>query len=88
MRSHIGMVLQETWLSKDTIAANIAFGKPNATMDEIVEAAKKAHADEFIRRMPEGYQTVVSSCSARNRLVGRSDLQHRPSHRISFGQGF
>ena len=63
MRSHIGMVLQETWLSKDTIAANIAFGKPNATMDEIVEAAKKAHADEFIRRMPEGYQTVVSNAS-------------------------
>lgn len=63
MRSHIGMVLQETWLSKDTIAANIAFGKPNATMDEIVEAAKKAHADEFIRRMPEGYQTVVSNAT-------------------------
>ena len=63
MRSHIGMVLQETWLSKDTIASNIAFGKPNATMDEIVEAAKKAHADEFIRRMPEGYQTVVSNAT-------------------------
>lgn len=63
MRSHIGMVLQETWLSKDTIAANIAFGKSNATMDEIVEAAKKAHADEFIRRMPEGYQTVVSNAT-------------------------
>ena len=63
MRSHIRMVLQETWLSKDTIAANIAFGKPNATMDEIVEAAKKAHADEFIRRMPEGYQTVVSNAT-------------------------
>lgn len=63
MRSHIGMVLQETWLSKDTIAANIAFGKPNATIEEIVEAAKKAHADEFIRRMPEGYQTVVSNAT-------------------------
>lgn len=63
MRSHIGMVLQETWLSKDTVAANIAFGKPNATMEEIVEAAKKAHADEFIRRMPEGYQTVVSNAT-------------------------
>ena len=63
MRSHIGMVLQETWLSKDTIAANIAFGKPNGTMEEIVEAAKKAHADEFIRRMPEGYQTVVSNAT-------------------------
>ena len=48
---------------KDTIAANIAFGKPNATMEEIVEAAKKAHADEFIRRMPEGYQTVVSNAT-------------------------
>ena len=63
MRSHIGMVLQETWLEKASIRDNIAFGKPDASMLEVVEAAKKAHADEFIRRLPEGYDTVVSNSS-------------------------
>ena len=63
MRSHIGMVLQETWLEKASIRDNIAFGKPNASMEEVVEAAKKAHADEFIRRLPEGYETIVSNSS-------------------------
>ncbi len=63
MRSHIGMVLQETWLEKASIRDNIAFGKPEATMEEVVEAAKKAHADEFIRRLPEGYSTIVSNSS-------------------------
>lgn len=63
MRSHIGMVLQETWLRKGTVAENIAFGKPEATMEEIISAAKKAHADEFIRRLPQGYQTIVSNSS-------------------------
>lgn len=63
MRSHIGMVLQETWLAKASIFDNIAFGKPNATKEEVVEAAKKAHADEFIRRMPEGYDTIIHNDS-------------------------
>ena len=63
MRSHIGMVLQETWLERGTIAQNIAFGKPEASMEEIVAAAKKAHADEFIRRMPKGYDSIVSNAS-------------------------
>ncbi len=63
MRSHIGMVLQETWLEKASIRDNIAFGKPEASMEEVVEAAKKAHADEFIRRLPEGYETIVSNSS-------------------------
>ena len=63
MRSHIGMVLQETWLEKASIRDNIAFGKPDASFEEVVEAAKKAHADEFIRRMPAGYDTIVSNSS-------------------------
>ncbi len=63
LRSHIGMVLQDTWLSHGTIKENIAFGKPNATMEEIVAASKKAHADDFIRRLPKGYDTYISNSS-------------------------
>ena len=63
LRSHIGMVLQDTWLSHGTIRDNIAFGKKDATLEEIVEAAKKAHADEFIRRLPKGYDTYISNSS-------------------------
>ena len=63
LRSHIGMVLQDTWLKHGTIRENIAFGKPEASEEEIVLAAKKAHADDFIRLMPLGYDTPVSSTS-------------------------
>lgn len=63
LRSHVGMVLQDTWLRHGSIRDNIAYGKPDATMDEIVLAAKKAHADDFIRRLENGYDTVVSSSS-------------------------
>lgn len=63
LRSHIGMVLQDTWLSHGTIKENIAFGKPSATMEEIVAASKKAHADDFIRRLPKGYDTYISNSS-------------------------
>lgn len=63
LRSHIGMVLQDTWLSHGTIRDNIAFGKKDATLKEVVEAAKKAHADEFIRRLPNGYDTYISNSS-------------------------
>ncbi|MDO5155201.1 MAG: ABC transporter ATP-binding protein [Eubacteriales bacterium] len=59
LRSHYGMVLQETWLKSGTIAENIAYGKPNATRQEIVEAAKACHAHSFIKRMPDGYDTVI-----------------------------
>ena len=54
------MVLQETWLFGGTIAENIAYGKEGATMDEIVEAAKAAKIDSFIRTLPEGYDTVMT----------------------------
>ena len=59
LRGNYGMVLQETWLKSGTIAENIAYGKPDASRQEIVEAAKACHADSFIRRMPDGYDTVI-----------------------------
>lgn len=55
-----GMVLQETWLKSGTVRENIAYGKPDATDEEIIAAAKKSHAHSFIRRMPQGYDTVIS----------------------------
>lgn len=60
LRASYGMVLQETWLKTASIRDNIAYGRPDASMEEIVEAAKKAHAHSFITRMPEGYDTVIS----------------------------
>ena len=59
LRASFGMVLQDTWLSDGTIKDNIAFGKPDATDDEIIAAAKAAHAHSFIRRLPNGYNTVI-----------------------------
>lgn len=61
LRDNFGMVLQDTWLFGGTIAENIAYAKPGATRDEIVEAAKAAHVDHFIRTMPQGYDTVVDN---------------------------
>ena len=60
LRTSYGMVLQETWLKSGTIRENIAYGKPDADEEEIILAAKEAHAHSFIRRMPEGYDTVIS----------------------------
>jgi ATP-binding cassette subfamily B protein len=60
LREIYGMVLQDTWLTSGTIFENIAYGKPDATEEEIVAAAKAAHAHGFIRRLPNGYQTVIS----------------------------
>ncbi|MGM9523107.1 MAG: ABC transporter ATP-binding protein [Faecousia sp.] len=59
LRGCYGMVLQETWLSTGTVRENIAFGRPDASEAEIVAAAKAAHADSFIRRLPQGYDTVL-----------------------------
>jgi ATP-binding cassette subfamily B protein len=59
LRANYGMVLQETWLKQGTVRENIAYGKPDATDEEIMEAARLTHADRFIRRMPEGYDTVL-----------------------------
>ncbi|MBE5036329.1 ABC transporter ATP-binding protein [Subdoligranulum sp. DSM 109015] len=60
LRANFGMVLQETWLKAGTIAENIAYGKPDATREEIIAAAKQARAHSFICRMPNGYDTVIS----------------------------
>ncbi len=60
LRRSYGMVLQETWLKSGTIRENITMGKPGATMDEIVAAAKASHAHSFIKRLPDGYETVIS----------------------------
>ena len=60
LRSNFGMVLQDTWLKAGTIRENIAYGKPDATLEEIIEAAKHAHAHSFIKRMPKGYDTVIA----------------------------
>jgi ATP-binding cassette subfamily B protein len=59
LRGNFGMVLQETWLKSGTIAENIAYGKPEASREEIIEAAKACHAHSFIKRMPQGYDTVI-----------------------------
>ncbi len=60
LRANYGMVLQETWLKSGTIRENIAYGKPDASLEQIVQAAKDAHAHSFIKRMPEGYDTLIS----------------------------
>ena len=60
LRQNFGMVLQDTWLKAGTIRENIAYGKPEASMEEVVEAAKAAHAHSFIRRLPKGYDTIIS----------------------------
>ena len=59
LREHYGMVLQETWLSGDTIRDNIAFARPDATDEEVIQAAKAAHAHSFIKKLPQGYNTVI-----------------------------
>ena len=60
LRGSYGMVLQDTWLRAGTVRENIAYGKPDATMDEVIAAAKAAHAHGFIRRLPDGYDTVIA----------------------------
>lgn len=63
LRSHYGMVLQDTWIFEGTILENVAYGKENATREEIIEACKKAHAHGFIKRLSNGYDTKISSKS-------------------------
>lgn len=60
LRKNYGMVLQETWLKAGTIRENIAYGKPDATLEEVIEAAKRVHAHSFIKRMPKGYDTMIA----------------------------
>ena len=60
LRRSYGMVLQDTWLKSGTIYENIAYGRPDATKEQVIEAAKAAHAHSFIKRLPDGYDTVIS----------------------------
>ena len=60
VRRNFGMVLQDTWLFRGTIAENVAYGKPDATREEIEQACREAYCDHFIRTMPEGYDTIIS----------------------------
>ncbi|NEG69333.1 ABC transporter ATP-binding protein [Bifidobacterium sp. BRDM6] len=73
LRSHFGMVLQDTWLFGGTVAENIAYGRPDASRDEIVAAAKAAHADFFIRTLPHGYDTMLDN-EAANLSAGQCQL--------------
>ena len=73
LRSCIGMVLQDTWLKAGTIRENIAMGKPDATDEQIIEAAKKSHAHSFIKRLPNGYDTVIGE-SGGNLSQGQKQL--------------
>lgn len=60
LRGSVGMVLQETWLFEGTIRDNIAYGKPDATLEEVKQAAERAHADGFIEQLPQGYDTLIT----------------------------
>ena len=72
LREHVGMVLQETWIFSGTVFENIAYAKPNATLDEVKEAARKAQANKFIERLPQGYDTKISDSSGLS--VGEKQL--------------
>ncbi len=85
VRNHFGMVLQDTWLFRGTIAENIAYGKPDATREEIETAARQAYCDHFIRTMPEGYDTIIgedtSNLSGGQKqllTIARALLSNRP----------
>ncbi|MDA3732206.1 ABC transporter ATP-binding protein [Niameybacter massiliensis] len=73
LRQLFGMVLQDTWLFKGSIRDNIAYGKENATFEEVVEVAKAAHADHFIRTLPQGYDTILNE-EASNISQGQKQL--------------
>ncbi|MBQ9080355.1 MAG: ABC transporter ATP-binding protein [Clostridia bacterium] len=73
LRKNIGMVLQDTWLHSGTIKQNIAYGNPDATDEQIIDAARAAHAHSFIRRLPDGYNTVISE-NGDNLSAGQKQL--------------
>jgi len=73
LRRNIGMVLQDTWLQAGTIRDNIAMGRPDATEEEIIAAAKQAHAHSFIKRLPQGYDTVIGEAGG-NLSQGQKQL--------------
>ena len=72
LRDSYGMVLQDTWIKKASVKENISLGKPDATLDEIIAACKKAHCHSFIKRLPNGYDTILDSDG--NLSVGQKQL--------------
>ena len=78
LRTQIGFVLQETVLLRGTVGENIAFGRPDATEEQIVRAAELANADEFIRRMPKGYDSMIGDRGATLSGGQRQRHRHRP----------
>lgn len=73
LRTNYGMVLQDTWIREGTVKENIIIGKPDATMEEVIEAAKASHAHEFIKRLPKGYDTLLTE-EGRNLSQGQKQL--------------
>ncbi len=78
LRRRIGMVLQDTWLCDGTIADNIAYGRPDATREQIVAAATAVHADHLIRTLPDGYDTALTDDERRPLGRGTTADHHRP----------
>ena len=72
LRGNLGMVLQETWLRAGTVRENIAYGKPDATREEIIEAARLAGAERFIMALKDGFNTYVASAVSSSRAVRSS----------------
>ena len=75
LRSRIGMVLQDTWLFGGTIAENIAYGRPDASDDEVIDAAKAAYVDRFVHTLPDGYETRVNDAGS-NISAGETPVDH------------
>ena len=78
LRSQIGIVLQDSFLFSDSVMENIRFGKPDATDEEVKAAAKLANADEFIQRLPQGYDTVLGERGSGVSQGQRQLARHRP----------
>lgn len=87
LRKSLGIVLQETHLFSASVIDNIRYGKPDATDEECIAAAKLANADGFIRRLPDGYETILSGDGGNLSQGQRSSPFHDPQCRLYYGYG-
>ncbi len=78
LRKMFGMVLQDTWLYNGTIMENIRYGRPDATDEEVIAAAKAAHVDHFVRTLPDGYNMVLERRSLQHLAGPEAAADHRP----------